>query len=126
MGLNLKWVIGWFLNMGIKRIEKTRGILQRSLIIGSILKIGGGFNLYGSKGPSGPGVEELREAIRERQKRQKISDIEVDTLRVNIKEQIRKRQEQIGKDWKKESNKGNFWEDVRDKQRVKKKEERET
>ena len=41
-----------------------------------------------------------------------MGDIEVDTLRVNIKEKIRKRQEQMGKDGKKKSNKGNLWEDI--------------
>ena len=65
------------------------------------LKIGGGFNLYGSEGPSGPRVEKLREfimgRIRERQKEPKISDIEGQDI--------------MGKKGKK----GILWEDVRDK-----------
>ena len=70
----LKWVMGWFLRITITSVETTRDRLQRTL------KIGGGFNLYGSEGPSGPRVEELREfimgRIRERQKEPKMSDIE--------------------------------------------------
>ena len=70
IGKNLKWVIGWVLKVAITELGNKRNKLQSSL---RTLKIGGGFNLYGSEGPSEPRVV-IRGRIRERQKEPKMSD----------------------------------------------------
>ena len=91
MGLNPNWGMGWFLKRAVERLENISDKLER--IIGMILNKGGGFNLYGSEGPSGPGGDQLREGMRERelQKEPKVSDIEIEIQRANIKDHIRKK-----------------------------------